>query len=70
MTTKEKIGELAYWLVHDREKPETCPKVGYLGYGNGWSEPEWAVVCVVGDILHHAGLNVSDFFDYDTDSSD
>lgn len=70
MTTKEKIGQLAYWLVYDRSKPETCPKVGYLGYGNGWSKPEWAVVCVVGDILRNAGLNVSDYYEYNTDSSD
>lgn len=70
MTTKEKIEQLAYWLVFEREKPETCPKVGYLGWSNGWTKSEWAVVCVINDVLRKANLDIEDYFTWKTDSSD
>ena len=70
LSITEKIDKLAFWLVYDREKPETCPKVGYLSYANGWTQTQWAVVFIVGDILCDAGLDERDYFQYKVDSSD
>jgi len=65
--------ELAYWVLHNHDKSivdlNKCPKVGYLGYANGMSTAEWAVVCVADTIIRKNGGEPKDYFTYNVDSS-
>ena len=67
------ITELAKWVDEhfNAEKVDinSCPRVGYLGYANGMSWPEWVVVDIAMTIIRRNGGNSKHFFQFDVDSS-
>ena len=68
---QKEMNQLCYWAkyhLHD-EDLSTCPKVGYLGYINGWTMAEECAVSLIADALIEKGLRPRDYFRYNVDSS-
>ena len=72
MTLQQKrMDELCRWAMWhlDDDDLTTCPKVGYLGYANGFTPAEEASVRIIANAMRKKGIDYLDYFKWNVDSS-